>query len=37
MGINGRNIFLPENWAAAGRQTFLDDMEHLTLTHSLGP
>ena len=35
-GASGRNVFLPENWAASGKRKYTDDMFHLTLTHSLG-
>jgi hypothetical protein len=34
--LNGRNIFLPENWAASGKRKITDSMVYLNFTHSLG-
>jgi hypothetical protein len=33
----GRNIFLPKDWGAAGRYRFREELEYLTFTHTLSP
>ncbi len=33
----GRNIFLPSDWSASGKQRMTDHTEYVTITHTLSP
>jgi len=36
-GANGRNLFLPEDFAASGQNKFRNHVAYLSMTHSLSP
>ncbi|MBI2965514.1 MAG: carboxypeptidase regulatory-like domain-containing protein, partial [Chloroflexi bacterium] len=37
LGDDGRDLFLPEGWSAAGRQKAREELEYAVLTHALSP
>ncbi|MSS72094.1 MAG: TonB-dependent receptor [Candidatus Latescibacteria bacterium] len=37
LDYNGRNLFLPEDWTAQGRNTLKETMLYLNVTHTLSP
>ena len=37
VGDGARNIFLPEEYSASGKQISTDDMEYLSVTHTVSP
>ena len=37
LGDSGRDLFLPENWSAAGQQTAREELQYAVLTHTISP
>ena len=37
LGDGGRDLFLPENWSAAGKRREREELQYLVVTHTLSP
>lgn len=37
MGDSGKDLFLPENWSAAGKQKTREELQYVVFTHTLSP